>query len=62
MEQYNILRALADKKRTYKVSREGKETRLVLGRSINQVRAKFKKWQVQEVILSEYLKNKLELE
>lgn len=61
MNHYNILRGLAEEKRCFMVSK-GDDTRFVMGSSLEQVTGRFKKWNVQEISVAEYVSKKLAYE
>jgi len=62
MEHYNILRGLAEGKKCFMVTKD-ETSYFVLGKSVFQVSRRFsRKWNVQEISVSEYVQQKLAYE
>jgi hypothetical protein len=60
MNYYNILRGLAEEKRCFMVSK-GDDVRFVMGKSVEQVMGKFRKWNVKEISVAQYVSKKLDI-
>jgi len=61
MNHYNILRGLAESRKCFMVTNQI-ETRWTLGTSLEQMKGRFRKWQVKEVSVSEFVAQKLAYE
>lgn len=56
MKKSNIQKALEANKKPFKVSRNAFQN-FVLGKSLEQVQRRWKKWNVEEISIDEYLEN-----